>query len=335
MPNRANPSTRQPRVIGGLAAIATLLCLTGIAAAQNPLLGPGAQVKSPWRGSFVNVTNSVSVNTLDEDAQLTYNPNYTLSTTANMRYWLNDQINLRLGVGFSREFTNNDFTTQDGEIFLNDTTIGVGAFMWSIPVINVLTIGAFDLRLPTGPFSQAQTLIVAAQPRVIFFKQFGFIGFNVAYVTGFNRNFNEFTTASTESASQFCPVLADCVPTDTGVRNPRLRLVNALALGIQPTGWFGMSSSVTVLHDYLYPKAEAITETFAPQEEQNTRTLMAYNIEAFFLPHPTLILAVGASSFGPQRMPNAENYRPFFNRFTNIVADVRINVSQALALLED
>lgn len=308
--------------------------LAGAAQAQNPLLGAGKVSKSPIRGSFINVNNTVSLNTLDRDAQLTYNPLYSIGTTANMRYWLNDSINLRLGVGFSREITNSDFTTQDGEILLNDTNIGVGGVLWTIPVVDIIAIGAFDLRLPTSPFSQAQTLIFAAQPRLIFFKPFsGMAGFNMSVVTGFNRMFNEFTTGSSDGPERFCPSAAlGCDPTDSGVRNARLRLVNALAMGIQPTSWVGASASVAHLYDYLYPKAEEDVESsFVPQQEQNTRSFLAYDLEVFFIPAPAFQIAIGASTFGAQRAPNGDNRAPFFNLNTNLVAEVRINVANALA----
>lgn len=336
MPSRAFPSTPQHLAISGFATIVVLLVLSGVASAQNPLLGPGAVAKSPWRGSTVSVSNAVSLNTIDRDAQLTYNPFYSVNTAANMRYWVSDQVNLRLGLGFSREITNNDFTTRRDEFVLNDTTFGVGAMLWNIPVVNVLAIGAFDLRFPTGPFSQAQTLYVAAQPRVILYKQFKPLGFNLTFVTGFNRMFNEFTTASSESPYLNCPALAaGCDPTNTGVRNAKLRLINAFAMGIFPRPWLGASASATVIHDYLYAKSADEVDTFVAQEEQNTRTLMAYNMEAFVLPHQSITLAVGASTFGPQRAPDSSNYAPFINRFTNLVVDVRINVAAAIALVED
>lgn len=336
MAHRAPISSRTRSTRIRLSAFIALVVglLAGAAHAQNPLLGPGKQSKSAIRGSFINVSNAVSLNTFDEDAQLTYNPMYSISTTANMRYWLNDKVNLRLGVGFSREITNNDFTTQNGEILLNDTTFGVGGVLWNIPVVNILTIAAFDVRLPTGPFSQAQSLIFSAQPRIILFKPFsGMAGFNMSFVTGFNRNFNEFTTGSSEGAGRVCSSAAlGCDPTDSGVRNNRMRMINALAMGIQPTSWVGASASVAYLHDYLYDKADDdVQADFVPQEEQNTRSLVAYNLEVFFIPAPALQLAIGASTFGAQRAPNGDNRTPFFNRNTNLVADVRINVANALA----
>lgn len=348
MPRRAFFPSSQSRVLQGFAVAVALACLSGVAAAQNPLLGPGAVKKSPLRGSTISVTNAVTLNTIDRDADLTYNPTYAVSTSAAMRYWVTDNINLRLGFGFSREITNNDFTTQRDELLLDDTTLGVGAMLWNIPVVDVLAIGAFDLRFPTGPFSQAQTMIVAAQPRAIFYKQFEPLGFNLTFVTGFNRMFNEYFTESAAGPYEICPSVAlGCDPTDTGVRNVKLRLINAFAVGIFPAPWYGASASVTVLHDYLYPRSEGrvsnergadVTElsaTFVPQEEQNTRTLMAYNLEAFVLPHQSITLAVGASTFGPQRAPDSSNYAPFINRFTNLVVDVRINVAAAIALVED
>lgn len=329
-----SPGSPQRRRLAWLIGLIGLV-YSGHAFAQNPLLGAGKVAKSPIRGSFINIANAVSINTLDRDEQLTYNPLYTISTTANMRYWLNDQINLRLGVGFSRELTNNDFTTRRDEIVLNDTTLGVGAFLWKIPVVNVLTIASLDLRFPTGPFSQAQTLRVAVQPRVILFKQFsGLAGLNMTFVTGFNDQFFKYTTASADGPGRFCPGAAlGCDPTDTGVRNTRMRLVNAFAMGLQPTSWVGASGSVAVLHDYLYPAADQQSEAFAPLEEQNTRTFMAYNLEVFFIPMSAFQIAIGASTFGAQRAPNGDNRTPFFNLNTNLVAELRINVANAIAPL--
>lgn len=337
MAHRAPPLPRnRPARVRRCAAFIALAIglLAGAAHAQNPLLGAGKVSKSAIRGSFINVANTVSLRTFDEGAQLTYNPLYAINTTANMRYWLNDKVNLRLGVGFSREITNNDFTTQDGEIVFNDTTVGVGGVLWNIPVVNVLAIGAFDVRLPTGPFSQAQTMIFAAQPRIILFKPFSnMAGFNIAFVTGFNRMVNEFTTATADGPARFCPAAAlGCDPTDTGVRNARMRLVNVLSLGIQPTSWVGGTASVAYLHDYLYEKADDdIEAAFVPQEEQNTRSFVFYNLEVFFIPVPAFQIAVGANSFGAQRAPNGDNRTPFFNLNTNLVAEVRINVANALA----
>jgi hypothetical protein len=330
------PETRATRAFFGLLLLGGLL-MAGTAHAQNPLLGAGKVAKSPIRGSFINIGNALSINTIDRDAQLTYNPLYTVTTTANMRYWLNNQINLRLGVGFSREITNNDFTTQRDEIVLNDTTFGVGAFLWKIPVVDILTIGSLDLRFPTGPFSQAQTMRVSVQPRIIFFKQFsGLAGLNLAFVTGFNDQFFQYQTGSADGPARFCAGAAlGCDPTDTGVRNARLRLVNALAVGTQPTSWVGTSASVAVLHDYLYPQADEPREAFQPIEDQDTRTFLAYNLEVFFIPAAAFQIAFGASTFGAQRAPNGQTRTPFFNLNTNLVAELRINVANAIASFKD
>lgn len=329
-----SPGSPQRRRLAWLLGLLGLV-YSGHAAAQEPSSEAKAAARSPIRGSSINVANAVSINTLDRDEQLTYNPLYTISTTANMRYWLNDQINLRLGVGFSRELTNSDFTTRRDEIVFNDTTFGVGASLWKIPVVDVLTIASVDLRFPTGPFSQAKTLRVAVQPRVVLVKRFsGLAGLNLSFATGFNRQFFEYTTASADGPGRFCPGAAlGCDPTDTGVRNTRMRLINSFAVGVQPLSWVGANGSVTVLHDYLYPAAAPQSEAFAPLEEQNTRTFMAYNLEVFFIPMSAFQIAIGASTFGAQRAPNGDNRTPFFNLNTNLVAELRINVANAIAPL--
>lgn len=90
----------------------------GAAAADAPPPEP-----SPFRGSLFSWQQSLSVNTLNPDAQLTYNPTYYWTFFLQPRFYLDRQNFLVLSLGASIEWTDNDFSTIERQFLLTDTTL--------------------------------------------------------------------------------------------------------------------------------------------------------------------------------------------------------------------
>ncbi|MCB9549699.1 MAG: hypothetical protein H6706_28160 [Myxococcales bacterium] len=310
-------------------APALAVALTGLLAAG------GGQAAPAWRGSSITVSNVVSLNTLDESAEPTYNPYYVVQTTFAPQWWLTDQLYLRGSIGFSREITDSDITTRDGETVLSDTTLGLGAQLWKIPVVGIDTAASLDVRLPTGPYSQAQTLVAAVSPAVSLRRTFpSALGFSVGYRVGMTRFFHEYTTGELDSPYlQGCRTAAvGCEPfLNTGVRNTRVRLSQSGSLSLSPWSWVSASAGATWLHDYLHPATVPAEVNFEPQAPQDTRTTLSWSLELAFVPFDALTIALGTSTTNPQRAPNGDNYDPFINRNTELALDLRLDVAALAA----
>ncbi|MCA9545082.1 MAG: hypothetical protein KC613_11850 [Myxococcales bacterium] len=319
------------------------LALPAPAAAQQLLQGAGDSgdgPRSPFRGSMLFYSNAVSVTSLKKDNDLTYNPMYAMQLTLLPRYWVSDKAFLRGILTVIHEFTEEDSNTYQNETQITDTTVGIGAPLWTLPVVDINTSATFDLRLPTSKWSRQQDLYFALQANLNASKNFKLLdGLNVSYTFGAVRFFHGYTTGRTlearngETSGPESPFFS-ATPNDfinNGVRNPRIRIMHTAALSLSFTSWLSVSASATAMHDFLYPTMD-VNPGVQAQADIDARDSMFYSTEIAFQPLDALGLAIVANTFNPQLDPNPNNtyYTPFFNRFTNLLAQVRLNVGAFL-----
>lgn len=319
------------------------------AAAQQLLQGDTATIgedeRSPFRGSLLFYGNTVSTKTLDKSDDLTYNPYYSMDLILLPRFWLSNTVFLRGILSISHEFTEPDETTYKNETFVGDTTIGIGSPLWTIPVLDIGTSGTFDFRLPTSKWSRGQDMLFAIQANVNFFRSFPVLdGLFLSYSLGMVRFFHEATTGSLEESpfgeesgdprAAAATLTAQSRPDmyiNNGFRNQRVRMMHTAALSLQIVPWLSTSASVTAMHDFLHPNIEE-----NPQDsvavDTNARDFMFYSAEVAVQPSELLGIALVANTFNPQLDPDPARtyYRPFFNRFTQLSAQLRFNVGSLL-----
>lgn len=311
----------------------------------NATSGAGTGDPSRWRGSLLFYSNTVSAKTLDKSSDLTYNPYYSMDLVLLPRFYLTDKVYLRGILSLSHELTEPDDTTYTGETFVGDTTVGVGAPLWTIPVLDIGVSGTLDLRLPTSKFSRGQDLLFAVQANANFYRTFPVLeGLSLSYSFGAVRFFHDATTGSTESspfgddegdarsaASTFTSRSRPDMFINNGVRNQRVRLMHTGALSLQIFDWLSTSASATFMHDFLYDNIEEnVSDTIA--NDISARDFIFYSCEVAIQPVHFLGIALVANTFNPQLAsdPGQTYYTPFFNRFTQISAQFRFNVGALL-----
>lgn len=297
--------------------------------------------KAPWRGTSLTYRNVATAISLNKDAELGYNPYYGMAFTIAPKWWIGDVFNASLALTLMRELTHSDYTTNEGETELSDFTLGLGASNFvTIPVLEIGISASLKFVAPTSKFSRAKTMIMAVKPGLALSRNFDVLsGINLNYAFGFTKTFHEYTTSQNVEPSITYGVSTGDYGSyqNTGVRNVSWGLANTFGLGIQFVEWLGISGSVTLLHSFLYDQDDAdagyddaIGEYIDSSSgvggtDEKVRYVMAYNVEISVNPIPALGIGIGAETANNQLAPDSTYQKPFFNRYTSIYLDLRLN----------
>ncbi len=290
----------------------------------------------PWRGSALLYRNAASAISLDKGAELTYNPYYAMTLQVSPRWWFGKYVGLSADLDVTREITDADDTTRDGEWWLGDFQAAVSGRAPRIPWVGIDSSASVALVAPTSKLSQASTMILGVRPGLTLSRTFPLLsGLTVAYSLQGARYFHEYTTAERE-----LPLIPGCAGggcerfLNFGVRNTEYRLTNAVALAMDFFPWLGISADAAVIVDWLYAQ-ETVDErvSFEPQEPTDQRYLMAYSVELYGKPMPSLGLALGMSTVNPQLKPDSTYQEPFVNRYTTFYFDLRFHIDGFVAQL--
>ncbi|PKN54770.1 MAG: hypothetical protein CVU56_24770 [Deltaproteobacteria bacterium HGW-Deltaproteobacteria-14] len=292
--------------------------------------------KNPFRGSAFTYRNSVSAISFDKAAELTYNPTWAMSFELAPRYWFGDVLYVGASLDFTREITNDDSSTYRGETWIGNLDLRVGASKWAtIPGADIDLSGTLDFILPTSKIANAQTLLFGVVPGLRLSRHFDVLkGLDVGYGIRLTKNFHRYTTGETES-----PVIPGCVGTvggcdsylNDGVRNASWRLSNSFDVGVSFTDWLSLGASFSILTSFLYDAVEDPQVSFTPQASTDTRTALVYDIGVTVTPLSYLSVSLGATTVNPQLAPDSSNYAPFFNRYTALYLDLRLDVADLVA----
>ena len=292
--------------------------------------------KSPFRGSAITYRNSVSAISLDKGAELTYNPTWAMSLELAPRYWFGKVLYVGANLDFTREITNDDSSTYRGETWVGNLDLRVGASKWAtIPGAEIDLSGTLDFILPTSKIANAQTLLFGVIPGLRLSRHFDVLsGLDVGYGIRLAKNFHRYTTGETES-----PVIPGCVGTvggcdsylNDGVRNVSWRLSNSFDVGVSFTDWLSFGASFGLLTSFLYDAVDDPTVSFTPQASTDTRTALVYDLGVTVTPLSYLSVSLGATTYNPQLAPDSTNYAPFFNRYTALYLDLRLDVADLVA----
>jgi len=314
-----------------LVAGPVLLAVPSGARAQTETPAP-----SPIRGTQLFFRNIGTAISMDKNAELTYNPYYAMELGFAARWWFWKHLYLLADVDVSREITNADDTTRQGEYWWGDVRGGFGGSAPPIPWVGIVVSGRVSAYLPTSKLSKARTLLVSLRPELSISRRFDLLhGITLSYGLQVTRNFHEYTTSQRE-----LPLVPGCEGSDCarflnfGYRNSAWRLTNLAALSVDFFDWLGISADAAVVVDYLYPsRAGDERVSYEPQKPTDERYLMVYGLELYGQPMDSLSLAVGAVTANPQLAPDSSLEKPFFNRYTQLYFDVRFNIDGFVAQL--
>jgi hypothetical protein len=291
---------------------------------------PAAQWQPPWRGSYLGYRNALSAISLDRGAEQTYNPYYAMGLIIAPRFWPGDVLQISADLTVMRELTAADTTTEQGETLVGDLVIGLAApSFYTVPAIEIELSAGLDVIVPTSKGSQARTLYVGLTPGVGLARRFDLLaGLAFSYGFGATKYFHGATTAQREA-----PLIPDCYDSGscelyvgTGTRNVSWRLRNSFGASLSFVDWLSIGAGVAVLTDFLYPLGETDSQvSYEPQEPTDRRHTMAYSAEIVGWPMPALAIALGAETVNPQLRPDSTNEQPFFNRYTVLYLDLRLD----------
>jgi len=284
--------------------------------------------------------NAASAISFDKGADLTYNPYYAMTLQFSPRWWFGKYVGLSADADITREITEADDTTKAGEWWLGDVQAGVAVRAPTIPLVGIDTMAKVSAFAPTSKISRARTLILGLKPELMVSRTFPLLsGLTLAYVVQGTRFFHDYTTSQRE-----VPLIPGCAAglggcdrfVNLGLRNPEWRLTNAVALSMDFFPWLGISADAAIVVDWLYAQEEVDPQvSFEPQEGTDQRYTMAYSVELYGKPMPSVGLALGVSTVNPQLKPDSTPREPFVNRYTTVYFDVRFHIDGFIAQLRN
>ncbi|MEM9195351.1 MAG: hypothetical protein AAGF12_39640 [Myxococcota bacterium] len=312
--------------------------------------GDDPEERPPWRGSVVELRNTVGVIGLDPDAELTHDPYYAATLSFRPRWWFGDIVNVAAFFGLIHEFTEANTTTSEHETIVSDLTLQAQARqVLTIPGLEIAVTPDLRLAFPTGKASRGRSLQTAIGPGLALSRGFslGDEGTLVlAYRARFTALLHRYTDASLETP--FIPGDVDCrYSCSSGLRNTRYRVGQGGDIVYVPNSWLMVAIGYYHFTDFLYPRspvsaqAEQGTETgafgvsYEASDNTDVRFRSSFGIEVAVMPSSLLQLALGYETTSPQLAPDSTYYNPIYNRFSTVYFDLRLQVEGLVDAIED
>jgi hypothetical protein len=281
-----------------------------------------AKEKAPWRGSLLSLRTEATLLSLDRGAELTYNPYVALSFEVRPRWHFGDVFYVLADFSLTRELTDSDVTTKQGETWVGDLAVGGGAERFvTIPGAGIDLSADLRVIAPTSKLSQARTVLLGLRGDFTLSRRFELLeGLTIAYTLQGTGWFHRNTTAETEA-----PLIGGCSDLDgscdrflnTGLRNAWFRLGNSATISMDFLAWLGLDVTAAYRLDFLYAAADSDPRiSFVPAEPTDRRHSLAYEIGLRLTPMPSLRIGVGISGLNPLQAPDSSAYKPFVNRYT-------------------
>ncbi len=290
----------------------------------------------PFRGTSLGVSTVATALSADRNADLTYNPYLALSLDIAPRWWIGDIFYARGAFSLSRELTESDVNTYDGEFEPSDTTLGIGAYHFvTIPWVEIGLSAAVDVILPTSKASSARTLDAAYAQSLRVDRFFDvFSGLSLAYTARVTEYDHRFTTGETESPriSTCGGIAGGCDPfLNTGVRNPQTQLAHMGSVSFSPIESLNVAASGAFYTTYLHDVAESEDVSFDVEAPTDTRWATSVGVSVGYTPAPPVTITVGTNTTNPVLASDGTYRTPLLNRFTLVYLDVTLNVAGLVA----
>jgi hypothetical protein len=297
-----------------------------------PAVAMAGDVAAPYRGSGVTLRTTVSALSFDAGAEPDYNPYIASTVDLAGMWWFADWLNTSARIGFTRELTHSDVTTDADEVWPSDLFVTVGSPRFAnVPLLDIDLSASLGTQIPTSPVSQARTLNGSVTPTLSARRSFDILGgLGLGYSYRATRYFHGYTTGSLQA-----PRIPGCVGAvggcdsflNTGVRNVRWRQVHGASISLGLVDTLAVSASTSVVIDDLYEGVEDARVSYVPQVPTDTRHSIAYGLGASYSPMPSLTLSIGAATSHAQLGPDSTYRTPFFNRNTTIYFDLGLDVA--------
>lgn len=285
----------------------------------------------PWRGSQIAYVNEVGVVTFDPSHDLTYNPYWLMTWAFQPRWWFDKIWNVAARLDLSREVTQADDRTYDGETWVHDLLLTAGASkFYTIPLAEIALSADLVLTVPTSKLSDARTLALGIGPGVRIGREFDLgpagsltLGYRVRFTSFLHR----YSTAELES-----PIIPSCSGFDggcdefvnTGERNTQWRVQHGVNLAWQVFEWFGVSTGFEHIVSWLYAiDKEDPRISFEAEADIDARYSSSFDVELTFVPWTPFEIGVGYATLSPQLAPDSTYYNPFYNRYSTVYVDLR------------
>ena len=283
----------------------------------------------PWAGSLLVVRNATTAISADPSADLTYNPYWEMSLTLAPRWQFNDIFSISASQSFSRELTNSDWTTKEGEIVVSDFGLRAAASrFYTIPAVEIGISTDLALTFPASKASRARTMVMAVGPGLTLSRSFDVLdGLSLSY--GFRGTYywHRYTTGEYES-----PTITECGSDceeylNTGILNPEWRLANSFGASLSFLRMVTLSASYAFFSDPLNDSTDTMTVSLTPLEPTDTRFRHSFDVSVAVSPWDFVSFSLGANTTDSRLRPDSTgNYTPFFNRFTVLYFDVAFDL---------
>lgn len=290
------------------------------------------RIPSPFRGTLVEYRNTVSTRTFRKNADLTYNPYYAMELHAVPAYAFGPRVRLEFDLLIKREFTRSDTTTKQGELLLADAFLKtILPKLFTIPVLKIGGDLSFRFVVPTSKESKARTLLLGVRSGLLLNRRFNvFNGLTIYYSLQVQKNLHDSTTMQTEQ-----PVITSTPGSmrslesfsNLGNRNVSATLINGLILELRFKKKYTALLGMKIIHGFLYPIRSGDDRiSYSPMPDTRIQYRMIYTGELARRVYPGIQLVLGFLTENFQLADNATYEPPFFNRYTALFFDVRVNV---------
>jgi hypothetical protein len=310
--------------------------------------------KVPWRGSAIIYSNSLSALSLDQGAELSYNPYYAQSFSFRPRYYPLDELSLAARMDLEIELTTSDSTDHAREWIISDLSLDASyAPTWMvIPVAKIAINPSIRLTFPTSIVSRGRSMVMDLSGGVAFRRAFDLLkgrflkNIGLSYGFRVSKAFHEYATG--QLTGDVCSGLPrdanspnDPACLSTGIRNRSWRFINSFGFKLAVMEKLSFSASMMLINDLLYTLSEryedrdgAGSPIYVDGSHMNHRAAIWSIFDVTYEALDWLELSLGVSTFHPQLTPDSNIRAPFINRYTAFYLDVAVPVDRFVSQVQ-
>lgn len=310
----------------------------------------GSVKKVPYRGSMFIYENMLSALSMNQGADLTYNPYYAQALSFRPRYYVLDDLSVGARLDMEIELTTSDETDRARQWILGDLLLDASyaPSILKIPVVGVQVSPSLLLGFPTSIVSRGRSMVMSLGPGFSLKRSFDLLkgrflrSIGLVYAFRGTKYFNEYTTAQLNTTNV-------CTPTTTnpnnpgclhsGRRNVSWRLMNSFGAELEVMKKLSLSANVILVNDLLYgSSAQTVEVEGAPsvemaEAEVSHRAATWLMVDVSYSVLNWLSLSLGVSNYYPQLRANSTYYAPF-NRYSVFYFDVAVPIDAFVAQVQ-
>lgn len=318
------------RFLSIAAAFAAIVLSAGTASAQ---LGGSLETqtdgssdgKRAWRGSFLQYSHSMTANSVDKGAELTWNPVYVHGVTIQPQRYFGDDFVARVGFSLEQELTNSDYTTKLHEYEWSDLSLDLVWTGWVEQESGIRFSGSVRAIAPISKISRARSLVAGLSPGFTASRRFDVLsGLTFSLAARYTQRFYDSSTGRYDGHGIVgCSDTSCDALTNTGVRNSPWDVSAGPSVVLAVDDALTLSSSLILARQHLYalgdgevPFDGGTNVVVADATGASTRYVNIFNLEASYALLDNFQLSLGVNTGAPELAPDSTRYFPLFNRYT-------------------